>query len=312
MIIDLCYIWGEKWVAIYDEGNNCWVIVMIIVSIFLYCVTIFLFYREYQWFGGDSCGSQKIWISISAFLVLILTILTVSPIPEQKSIITSGAVSLYVAYLTWSALTNSTADVCNDFFDSNSSLTIQIAIGTFIFVIALFYVSYQTSGKTSEKVKITGNVNIVAEILDDDEEDDEPYEEEEKEEEEENDEDEEDVEDSEEKKKKSHNKKSRKEMQDTNEEADDHLRSYMKSTWINFHCLMVIGSIYISMLMTNWAAQDLSQDTFASFTPNDLSMWVKLAAAWITALIYMWTCVAARVLGTQEVVQQPVYSEFYE
>jgi hypothetical protein len=54
----------------------------------------------------------------------LLTGLTVSPIPDQKSIITSGAVSLYVTYLTWSALTNSTNDKCNDFIDSGSSLVI--------------------------------------------------------------------------------------------------------------------------------------------------------------------------------------------
>jgi len=63
---------------------------------------------------------------------------------------------------------------------------------------------------------------------------------------------------------------------------------------------MVIGAIYISMLMTNWAAQDLSEETFTSFTPNDLSMWVKLSAAWITALIYIWTAIASRVLGDDE------------
>lgn len=90
---------------------------------------------------------------------------------------------MYVAYLTWSALTNSTNEPCNSFFDSSKSLVIQISIGTFIFIIALFYVSYQTSDKTSEKVKITNNVNVVAQILDDDEEDDEPYEDEEEEEE---------------------------------------------------------------------------------------------------------------------------------
>jgi hypothetical protein len=52
MIIDLCYIWGEKWVAIYDEGNSCWVIVMIIASIILYITSGYMFYKEYKWFGG--------------------------------------------------------------------------------------------------------------------------------------------------------------------------------------------------------------------------------------------------------------------
>lgn len=110
MIIDLCYIWGEKWVEIYDEGNSCWVIVMIIASLLLYAYAGYIFYKDFEWFAADGCGSHRTYIIISIVLVLLLTILTLTPIPEQKSIITSGAVSLYVSFLTWSALTNSKVD----------------------------------------------------------------------------------------------------------------------------------------------------------------------------------------------------------
>lgn len=57
MIIDLCYLWGEKWVAIYDEGNSCWAIVMVVATIVLYIITGYLMVWNFGWFTGDGCGS---------------------------------------------------------------------------------------------------------------------------------------------------------------------------------------------------------------------------------------------------------------
>jgi hypothetical protein len=77
----------------------------------------------------------------------------------------------------------------------------------------------------------------------------------------------------------------------TNREKDP-LRSYKKSTWLKFHGLMVIGSIYFSMLMTNWAAYEITGKTFGNLVPNETSMWIKLGAAWVTAVLYCWTLIA--------------------
>ncbi len=57
MIIDLSYIWAEKWIAIYEEGNSCWAIVMIIASIILYVGTGDLLVKSFGWFGeGPECS----------------------------------------------------------------------------------------------------------------------------------------------------------------------------------------------------------------------------------------------------------------
>ena len=54
------------------------------------------------------------------------------------------------------------------------------------------------------------------------------------------------------------------------------------------------------MIMTNWAATDLTEKTFVAFTPNNLSMWIKLLSAWITAFLYMWTAIATRVFDDED------------
>lgn len=63
---------------------------------------------------------------------------------------------------------------------------------------------------------------------------------------------------------------------------------------------MIIGAFYISMIMTNWSAQDMTESTFVAFTPNNFSMWIKLLSGYFTAVLYMWTVVAARVLGSDD------------
>ena len=78
------------------------------------------------------------------------------------------------------------------------------------------------------------------------------------------------------------------------------MRSYKKATWINFHALMIVGSIYVSMVMTNWAAQDITAKTFTDFKANDISMWVKLISGWLTGLLYIWTCVVHRVFPYED------------
>ena len=56
---------------------------------------------------------------------------------------------------------------------------------------------------------------------------------------------------------------------------------------------MVIGSVYFSMLMTNWAAYDITEKTFARQAASETSMWIKLFAGWLTALLYIWTLVVS-------------------
>jgi len=189
MIIDLFYIWGEKWVKIYDEGNTCWGVVMIIFSVGLYVATGYLTFKNWTYFVDEPTCTDTTHRTIligGIVLVVLLTGLTVSPVNDHKSVITSGAVSLYIAYLTFSGLTSSNIIECNPFFPnepvtpvtpdtpdrmleedsgqsgSTKTLTLQIVVGMILYAIALLYVSYQTSENSSSKVKITGSIDLAA------------------------------------------------------------------------------------------------------------------------------------------------------
>lgn len=61
-----------------------------------------------------------------------------------------------------------------------------------------------------------------------------------------------------------------------------------------------MGSIYFAMLMTNWASVGFGEDNFLKASANTTSMWVKLVAAWITALLYCWSLIAPRCCGDRD------------
>ena len=123
MLIDLFYIWAEKWVKIYDEGNNCFMVIMLLTTFVLYALAGYFTWMNFIWFtDGDNCGGHTMYIVISIILAVICTVCTVLPIAEHKSIITSGAVCLYISYFTWSALVNSVNEGCNYFYKKNTTL----------------------------------------------------------------------------------------------------------------------------------------------------------------------------------------------
>ena len=56
---------------------------------------------------------------------------------------------------------------------------------------------------------------------------------------------------------------------------------------------MCLASIYVSMLITNWASADLTADV-SQLQPSGFGFWVRLGVGWATFLLYVWTMVAPR------------------
>ena len=55
---------------------------------------------------------------------------------------------------------------------------------------------------------------------------------------------------------------------------------------ILFHIIMATGSIYMSMLLTNWG-------TMSGYR-SDAQMWVSIASQWVSILLYIWTLIAPK------------------
>ena len=63
-----------------------------------------------------------------------------------------------------------------------------------------------------------------------------------------------------------------------------------------FHIIMMIASIYMAMLLTDWGTKkgDNEGTTTINITGGTTGMWVKITSQWITIVLYSWTLIARR------------------
>lgn len=108
MLIDLFYIIGEKMKRKYDEGYNFMAIVLIVTAILFYALTIYFNYKNFQWFP---CSKGVNIINVG--LITVITILVLTGHFPNGSLVTSGAMSLYLTYQIWSGLNNTIEPECN-------------------------------------------------------------------------------------------------------------------------------------------------------------------------------------------------------
>ncbi|TYZ62326.1 hypothetical protein PybrP1_009350 [[Pythium] brassicae (nom. inval.)] len=59
-----------------------------------------------------------------------------------------------------------------------------------------------------------------------------------------------------------------------------------------FYFMMVLAGLYMAMVLTDWDSADGSS--------NGVSMWVKIAAQWLTILLFTWTLVAPKLFPDRD------------
>lgn len=69
-------------------------------------------------------------------------------------------------------------------------------------------------------------------------------------------------------------------------------------SYVFFHFVFVVASMYLAMLVTNWSGLTLDQDddTTAVIGASIGAVWVKIVSSWVVVGLYMWTLVAPLVL----------------
>lgn len=79
-------------------------------------------------------------------------ILQFCQIRKDASILTSGIAALYALYLQWTALSSDPAPECNKFIGNTGMAILQIVLGMFVTMFALFMMSgTQATGDVPEK-----------------------------------------------------------------------------------------------------------------------------------------------------------------
>ncbi|KPJ13654.1 putative serine incorporator [Papilio machaon] len=133
LIIDFAHSWAERWVSNYEETQSrTWYAALLLsmLTCFTLALTgIVLLYVYYTKPSG--CDLSKFFISFNLILVVIASAISILPSVQEyqprSGLLQSSVVSLYVMYLTWSALSNSPAE-CNATISENQQVTITFII----------------------------------------------------------------------------------------------------------------------------------------------------------------------------------------
>merc|ERR550534_3041518 len=130
LIIDFAHSWAEAWMGNYEEtDNNNWLAALSIVTGTFYAGSITAIVLFYVYYTGEAVGDCKLhefFISFNMILCITLSVISILPKVQEhlpmSGLLQSSCITLYVLYLTWSAMANSPDDNCKpDFSGSNST-----------------------------------------------------------------------------------------------------------------------------------------------------------------------------------------------
>jgi hypothetical protein len=283
-------------------NSNAPFIGMAVLTFLAYAVTItlvvlmFIFYTNRP---ESECSRNKTFISVNLILCVVVSVVSVLPKIQEhlpnSGLLQSSFLSLYVIYLTFSALLNNPDKLCNPslgcVFAKNASLCVDVstvvdpsetgrreAFGTpipwesiaslVVWFVCVLYASVRTSSNTSvgkmtgdgggETTKLGGPVGTEHESLANGKEDAE--------------------------------KGGERRVWDNEEDAVSYSYSF-------FHVMFCLASLYVMMTLTAWYRPE---SNVHHLSLNEASVWVKMSSSWVCVLIYAWTLVIPSLFPDRE------------
>lgn len=288
LLIDFAHGWSESWVEKYEETEaKCWYIGLLFFTVLFYLVALTAIILFYVFYAGDSeCGLHKFFISFNMILCVGCSILAILPKIQEaqpkSGLLQASVITIYVMYLTWSAMTNNPNKKCNpslnqivnpatnntgsstdkgDFVTVWAGVDWQSVLALMIWFFAVLYSSIRTStnsqvGKItmSEKTILQSDTDSGGSTDSGDEE------------------------------------KGGQKVWDNEEDTVAYSYSF-------FHFMLALASLYVMMTLTNWFSP--SSD-FKTLNSNMAAVWVKIVSSWMCIALYIWTLVAPLVLRNRD------------
>jgi serine incorporator 1/3 len=284
LIIDFVHTWNEKWVEKFEDGNKEYYYGLLIFTGFFFCAALVVAILGYVYYASHAgCGLHIFFITFNLILCAIASCISLLPKVQEfnptSGILQSSFVSLYVMYLTWSAMSNNSNRNCNpsllDIVEHrpipilNSTTTTSATptpykgqmldassiVSLILWFIVVLYSSFTSASKGEQLLgssKERTSLNIDSEPDDGD--------------------------------------------SDRQKVWDDE-KDTVAYSYSGCHLVFFLATLYVMMTLTNWykPSTDLSQ-----FSANEPSMWVKISSSWLCIILYVWTCVAPWVLQDRD------------
>lgn len=295
LIIDFAHTWAETWQENYHETNNQNWFYALLTFTFAFFVLVFVMigfcFAYYTGIQAGDCKLHEFFISFNMILCIILSVVSVLPVVQEhqphSGLLQASFVSLYIMYLTWSAMTNQPDKLCkadvstiimDSFKRSNHSTvsgipdfhvapkdddhptmdTVSI-FGLVIWFCCVLYSSIRSSSN-SQAAKLTlGSSDDVA-LTEADYNGRDP---------------------------------------EGQSSADVNENDTVSYNWSLFHVMFALATLYVMMTLTNWYSPG-NDVSIESINNNMSAVWVKIISAWLCFGLYIWTLIAPAVLKDRD------------
>lgn len=120
LIVDFAHTWAESWQENYRSSSDqhwFWALLSSTVFFYVCClISIGLCFGYYTGLHTGDCRLHEFFISFNMILCLILSVTSVLPVIQEhqpnSGLLQASFVSLYILYLTWSAMSNQPDKLC--------------------------------------------------------------------------------------------------------------------------------------------------------------------------------------------------------
>lgn len=271
LIVDFAHSWAENWVERLEETESRWyycgLIFFTLLSYVVSIVAVILLFSYYT--SGEHCGWQKFFISSNLVLCVILSVLSILPRIQESQprsgLLQSSILTLYIMYLTWSAVSSSAGSECkpsfsNDIVTDKPKTTTdgEAFVGLILWFSCIIYSSIRTS-TNSQVSRLSMSDQILSKDTGDAGQD--------------------------------------LETGGKPQGTYDNEEEEVAYSWSFFHVMFALASLYVMMTLTSWNEPNAN---VANTLENSASMWVKMISSWLCSGLYIWTLVAPLILTDRD------------
>ncbi|KAJ3602822.1 hypothetical protein NHX12_030568 [Muraenolepis orangiensis] len=264
LLVDFAHSWNESWVDNMERGNpRGWYTALLVTTAFNYItsvvtvVLLFVFYTR-----PDDCAVNKFFISFNVVLCVVASLLSVLPKVQEAQpragLLQSSVITMYTMYLTWSAMTNEPDRTCNPSLLGFIQQKADPTLAPLENQTAVVMVGTEQPVPTSPHLQWDAQSVVGLAIF-----------------------------------------ilcilyssiRSSRTSQDNEQDMVQYSYSFL-------HFMMLLGSLYIMMTLTNWYSPDSEYD---AFTGKWSAVWVKITSSWVCLALYTWTLVAPVILSNRD------------
>lgn len=295
LIVDFAHTWAESWQENYRSSSDqhwFWALLSSTVFFYICClISIGLCFGYYTGLHTGDCRLHEFFISFNMILCIILSVTSVLPVIQEhqpnSGLLQASFVSLYILYLTWSAMSNQPDKLCKPdlsswFGGGNKTNSLMISdsedvkavhipegrpsmdtasiIGLIIWFACVLYSSIRSSSNAqAARLTMSDRVTLTeAEMTENGQ------------------------------------------GQNSNDNSgEDDEREGVSYNWSLFHVMFTLATMYLMMTLTNWYSPGETQG-IETISANMAAVWVKVISAWLCFGIYMWTLLAPVVLPDRD------------